>query len=188
MAERLDAATVVRAAAALANESGLDSVTMTAVAERVGVRTPSLYGHVRDRQALLDQVSLLALSQLSDRLADGLAGRSGRDALERFATINRETARTEPGSWAALHRPIPPELAATSAGGRIVALTHAVLHGYALPATELVHAVRVLGATVTGFIELEASGGFAHSAPSPDRSWDRMIDALDSLLTHWPTP
>jgi len=188
MTERLDAAAVVRAAAALANESGLDSVTMTAVAERVRVRTPSLYGHVRDRQALLDQVSLLALSQLSDRLADGLAGRSGRDALERFANINRETARTEPGSWAALHRPIPPELAATSAGGRIVALTHAVLHGYALPATELVHAVRVLGATVTGFIELESSGGFAHSAPDADRSWDRMIDALDSLLIHWPTP
>ena len=188
MPDRLDAPTVVRAAAALANESGLDAVTMTAVADRVGLRAPSLYGHVRDRQALLDQVSLLALSRLSDRLADGLAGRSGRDALERFASINRETARTEPGSWAALHRPVPPELAAASAGGRIVALTRAVLLGYALPESELVHAVRVLGATVTGFIELERSGGFAHSAPTPDTSWDRMIDALDALLTHWPTP
>ncbi|MEV1143797.1 TetR family transcriptional regulator, partial [Micromonospora sp. NPDC049799] len=44
--------TVVRAAADLADEVGLDRLTLAAVAARLGVALPSLYKHVRGADAL----------------------------------------------------------------------------------------------------------------------------------------
>ena len=42
----LDTDQVVSSAAALADTEGLDVVTLTRVAERLGVRQPALYRHV----------------------------------------------------------------------------------------------------------------------------------------------
>jgi AcrR family transcriptional regulator len=37
---------VVEGAASLADEKGLEAVTLTALASELGIRTPSLYNHV----------------------------------------------------------------------------------------------------------------------------------------------
>src|SRR4030095_13260519 len=53
---RIDRASIVRAAAQLAAEAGADRVTMTSVAERLGVAMPALYYHVSSRDELLGLV------------------------------------------------------------------------------------------------------------------------------------
>jgi AcrR family transcriptional regulator len=53
---RIDRAAIVRAAAQLAAEAGADRVTMTSVAERLGVAMPALYYHVSSRDELLGLV------------------------------------------------------------------------------------------------------------------------------------
>jgi hypothetical protein len=141
---------------------------------------------VPDRAALLDRLSVHALGVLADGLGSALAGLSRRDALDAFAGTHRRMAHGSPGLWDALQRPLDAETAAASAGPRIGALAAAVLRGYDVPPADLVHAVRLLGATVNGFLALERSGGFSHSAPDPTVSWDRMIDALDALFAAWP--
>ena len=50
-------AAIVAAALALIAERGVASLTMSGVAERLGIRSPSLYYHVRDKSALLDLVA-----------------------------------------------------------------------------------------------------------------------------------
>ena len=42
----LDKAVVVEAAAELINAEGIEELTLSRLAERLGVRTPSLYNHV----------------------------------------------------------------------------------------------------------------------------------------------
>src|SRR5262245_12102128 len=49
----LDRPRIVRAALALLDETGLDALTMRALAERLGVKAASLYRHVRDKDELL---------------------------------------------------------------------------------------------------------------------------------------
>jgi len=51
-----------------------------------------------------------------------------------------------------------------------------------------VHVIRLLGSTINGFVQLERIGSFDHSAPAPADSWDRVVDALDTLLRAWPAP
>ena len=50
-------AAIVAAALALIAERGVAGLTMSGVAARLGIRSPSLYYHVRDKSALLDLVA-----------------------------------------------------------------------------------------------------------------------------------
>ncbi|MFI1996346.1 TetR/AcrR family transcriptional regulator [Actinoplanes sp. NPDC020271] len=183
----LTSTAVITAAVDLADEAGFDAVTLSAVARRLGVRAPSLYSHVRDRDTLLDGVAARALADLSDRVAVAIAGRAGRDALAGFAGAHREFAREAPGRWQSLQRRAGDTVVRSEAALRIVTLNKAVLRGYALPEDQHVHAVRLLGATINGFLALERIGGFDHSSPSPEASWDKTVEALDALLHAWPT-
>ncbi|GAA2905560.1 transcriptional regulator [Actinoplanes cyaneus] len=182
----LTSAAVVAAAAGLADEAGFEAVTLSAVARRLKVQAPSLYSHVKDREALLDGVAALALADLSQRIATAIAGRAGRDALDGFATAHREFAREAPGRWQSLQRRAGDTVVRSDAARRIVVLNKAVLRGYPIPEDQHVHAVRLLGATINGYLALERIGGFDHSHPSPDVSWRKTVQALDVLLTAWP--
>jgi AcrR family transcriptional regulator len=182
----LTSAAVVAAAAGLADEAGFEAVTLSAVARRLKVQAPSLYSHVKDREALLDGVAALALADLSQRIATAIAGRAGRDALDGFATAHREFAREAPGRWQSLQRRAGDTVVRSDAARRIVVLNKAVLRGYPIPEDQHVHAVRLLGATINGYLALERIGGFDHSRPSPDVSWRKTVQALDVLLTTWP--
>ncbi|MFI7604283.1 WHG domain-containing protein [Micromonospora sp. NPDC049366] len=183
----LTPAAVIAAAADLADREGFDAITLSALARRFGVQTASLYSHVRDRSALLDSVHELALGELADRIAIAIGGLSGRDALIALANAHRDYARQFPGRWAALQRPAAPSTVQSEAAGRVAALTLAMLRGYRLPETELVHATRLLGATINGFLALEASGSIAHREPPTELSWQRALDALDTVFRSWPT-
>lgn len=52
--EKLGAAEIVRGAVALADEAGLEAVSMRALAARLGVEAMSLYHHVAGKDALID--------------------------------------------------------------------------------------------------------------------------------------
>jgi AcrR family transcriptional regulator len=184
---QLTPAGIIEAAAGLGDELGFEAITLSAVARRLGVATPSLYTHVADRDALLDGVTALALADLAGRISAAVAGRAGRAALQAWADAHRDCARSSPGRWDALQRRAG-EAAVRSAGARdVVALTAAVLRGYPVPESEHVHAVRLIGSTVNGFLSLERNGSFAHSQPSSETSWKRVVDALDTALRAWPT-
>ncbi|MFG2600154.1 TetR/AcrR family transcriptional regulator [Streptomyces sp. NPDC048462] len=179
---------VTIAGAELADEAGLERVTMSQVARRLGVKDASLYTHVRGLDDLRGRIALLAADEKTMRIAEATAGRAGRDALVAFADAWREYAHEHPGRYTATQTPmeIDPELAAKAPGPRrAVELTYGMLRGYGLAEPDLTDAVRLLRSTFHGFVALEASGGFGH-ARSPQDSWVRALDALHTLLEHWP--
>ncbi len=90
--EKTSRAAIVAAGRELIESSGVDGLTMQAVAERVGVRAPSLYKRVRDRRELLALVVAATLDDLTDRIEEtaDLPDPTRRltaqaDALRRFA-------------------------------------------------------------------------------------------------------
>ena len=182
----LSAQLVIADAAELADLDGFDAVTLSAVARRLGVRPPSLYSHVRDLAALRDGITALALGELSDIIAVAIAGRSRREALRGFADAHRAYATRSPGRWQSLQRRAGPAAVQSAAAQRLVALTDAVLLGYALSSVDRVHTTRLIGSTINGFLTLERVGGFDHRAPAPEETWSVTLDALDVMLTTWP--
>ncbi|MFI8504136.1 TetR/AcrR family transcriptional regulator [Streptomyces sp. NPDC085524] len=184
----LTAERVTVAGAELADEVGLDRVTMSQVARRLGVKDASLYTHVRGLEDLRGRIALLAADEKTIRIAEATSGRAGKDALVAFADAWREYAHAHPGRYAATQTPIriDPVLAADAPGPRrAVELTYGMLRGYGLAEPDLTDAVRLLRSTFHGFVALEAAGGFARER-SPQQSWVRALDALHTLLEHWP--
>ena len=184
----LTADRVTLAGAELADEAGLDHVTMSAVARRLGVKDASLYAHVRSLEDLRGRIALLAADEKTLRIAEAIAGRAGKDALVAYADAWRRYAHDHPGRYMATQIPIriDPELAAQAPGPRrAVELTYGMLRAYALEEPDLTDAVRLMRSTLHGFTSLEAAGGFAHARPAQD-TWIRCLDALHTLLEHWP--
>lgn len=184
----LTAGRVTLAGAELADEVGLDRVTMSQVARRLGVKDASLYAHVRNLEDLRGRIALLAADEKTIRIAEAASGLACKDALVAFADAWRAYAHEHPGRYAATQTPIriDPELAAAAAGPRrAMELTYGMLRGYGLAEPDLTDAVRLLRSTFHGFVSLEAAGGFAHER-SPQQSWVRALDALHTLLEHWP--
>ncbi|MFJ1835293.1 TetR/AcrR family transcriptional regulator [Streptomyces sp. NPDC088175] len=184
----LTAERVTVAGAELADEVGLDRVTMSQVARRLGVRDASLYAHVRGLVDLRGRIALLAADEKTIRIAEATAGRAGKDALVAFANAWREYAHEHPGRYTVTQAPIEidPEPAAKAPGPRrAVELTYGMLRGYGLIEPDLTDVVRLLRSTFHGFVALEAAGGFAHQR-APQQSWLRTLDALRILLEHWP--
>src|SRR5215468_750203 len=68
---------VVSAAAELADEVGYQNLTMGLLAERLGVRTLSLYKHVTSLADLQHRIATLAMTELGDVTRDAIAGRAG---------------------------------------------------------------------------------------------------------------
>lgn len=176
---------VIRTAADLADAHGLFAVTLSAVARELDVRTPSLYGHVRDLAALRDGITILALGELADRSGDAIAGRAGRDALRALCDAYRDYARTRPGRWESLQRRAGDAVVRSDEAARSSRALAAVLRGYGIGESDRVHAARLVGSFLNGFLYLEHVGGFAHSFPPADESWVLLIDRLDDLLTRW---
>ncbi|MFC0003567.1 TetR/AcrR family transcriptional regulator [Micromonospora siamensis] len=182
----LTTASLTRAGAELADEVGFDQVTVSELARRCGVSVPSLYSHLSSSRDLKIRIALLAIEELADRAADAVAGRAGRDALIALGNVYRDYARQHPGRYAAARFRLDPQTAAASAGARHSRLTRAILRGYHLGEEDQTHAVRLLGGFFHGFVDLETAGGFGHSAPDSQQSWQRSLDALDALLRNWP--
>ena len=174
----LDPAAVVAAGAALADETGLAGLTMGLLAERLGVRTPSLYKHVDSLEALQRGIAVGAKRDLGAALARATAGKSGADAIRAFAGTYRRWALDHPGRYAASVRaPAPGDEEDRQVSEDGLSFLYDVIAGFGLRESRAVDAVRALRSAIHGFASLEAAGGFGLPRDI-DRSYDFVVDTL----------
>ena len=142
----LDAAAVTEAGAAVADDLGLDRLSMSVVAERLGVKPPSLYKHVDSLATLIHRIATLGATEVGDILRDAVQGVAGREALAAAAQALRRYVKQYPGRYAATTgaRPISEDEddPLVTALERALAPLEAVLHGYQLDTTDKIHALR----------------------------------------------
>lgn len=179
----LSTADVVAAGAVMADEEGIDAVTLAALAGRLGVRPPALYKHVDGLGDLRHRIATLAMSEFGDELRGALQGKSGLDALTALFTVLRSYATRHPGRYtsttgAEFTGPDDPLLTAST---RVMGSISAVLSGYGIPSGERDHAVRSLRCMAHGFASLQAANGFQW-ASDPEESFTWMIQFVDAGL------
>lgn len=71
---------IVETALALIDEEGLEAVTTRRLAEELGVQAPSLYNHMRSKDALLDAVAETVMDQVDASAFDRLGWRAALTA------------------------------------------------------------------------------------------------------------
>jgi AcrR family transcriptional regulator len=174
---------VVASAAGLADEIGFQDVTMGLLADRLGIRAPSLYKHVGGLADVQHRLATLAMTELGEVIRDAVQGRAGQDALAAMLTAFRAYVSAHPGRYAAttgaeFTGPDDPLLAAST---RVIGSIAAVLRGYGIGEEEMNHAIRTIRSTMHGFAMLEASRGFQWDA-DPEVSFEWMIRFIDRGL------
>jgi AcrR family transcriptional regulator len=179
----LDPEAVVAAAAELADAEGLQAVTLARLAERLGVRSPSLYAHVDGLPDLRRRLAARGVRELTASLQEAAAGRARGDALAAVADAYRAYAREHPGTYAATQRAPDPDTADgdAAAAAQLVAVIVAILRGYGLRDEDAVHAVRIVRASLHGFVALEAGEGFRMPLDL-DETFARLVEVLDRGL------
>jgi AcrR family transcriptional regulator len=155
-------ADVVYAASAIADEGGIESLNLAALAKRLGVRPPSLYHHVDGLDKLRRELAIHGAGALKDAFAAAARGLRGKKALVAIARAYRTFARRHPGQLAAM-LPAPrsqDDVELHQALEAPVAEITRILTDLGIPGDDAVHVVRALRSYLHGFVELERHGGF----------------------------
>jgi AcrR family transcriptional regulator len=182
----LDRDIVVRAAAELYDASGGAGVRLKDVADRLGVKTPSLYNHIRGQDELLRDIALYGVKQLEMCISRAAIGKSGDDAVLATARAYREFAHQHPGIYQLTQRaPAPDDDVLQAASAEILEVLHLVLLEYGLSDAEEVHAIRALRSLVHGFVSLEICNGFGLPV-SIDESFEVLLEMYIHGLRHAP--
>ncbi|APA94646.1 TetR/AcrR family transcriptional regulator [Nocardia seriolae] len=174
---------VVAAGAALADEVGFGDLALGTLAQRLGVRTPSLYKHIESLADLQHGIAALAMAELDRQVRDAMHGKSGSAALAAFANTFRDYVVAHPGRYSATvgARFAGPDDPLLQSGARVLDSMAAVLDGYGIDRDEMVHAQRTLRCLFHGFATLQAADGFQWSDDAED-SFAWMIRFLDRGL------
>lgn len=157
----LDLETVIEAAADIANQFGVQEVTLASLAKKLNIRPPSLYNHVDGLAGLRKELAIYGLNQLYADLSATAVGLTGEKAIIELSKAYIHFARKHPGVYeATLMAPDPKDPDVQASGGKIVDLTIQVLRDYDLEGDSALHAVRGLRSILHGFSSLEQKGGF----------------------------
>lgn len=171
----IDRAAVLDAALAVADEGGIDAVTMAAIGRELGVSAMALYRHVGDKADLLDGLVERLLGEVPVPAPD-LA------PLDRLAALGdgiRALARAHPHVFPLLlARP-----ATTDDARQRRDLVHSLLGEVGVPADEVPRMERLVSTIVLGFALSEATGRFAHhSAEVVDEDWAALADVVRTMI------
>ena len=174
----LDRAKVVDAAAEIADAQGLDKMTLTRIADGLGVRQPALYRHIGGYDDLLRSLSLRGREILAQRLTDAAVGLSGDDSVAAVGHAWRAMVRDHPGIYAATDRyPCAGDAELEAAVERVLAVLGQTLRGYDLSDEDRVHAARTLRSAFHGFSHLESGDG--HPLPhDPEDTFEHLVELL----------
>ncbi|MWC27934.1 TetR/AcrR family transcriptional regulator [Paenibacillus sp. MMS18-CY102] len=176
----LDLQTITRAAAEIADETGLASVTLATLAQRLNVRSPSLYNHVEGLPGVIEQLTLNGLQQLGQRLEAAGAGLSGEEAVFSLAKAYSAFALAHPGLYEATQIPQRFKTAEIEqAAARVVTFVYEVVKQLLSPTADhatVIHAVRGFRSLLHGFTSLVNEGGLEMPISKED-SFAYMIRA-----------
>ncbi|MGO4488536.1 TetR/AcrR family transcriptional regulator [Microbacterium sp. 2RAF4] len=169
--ERTSTEEIVAAGREILEVAGPSGLTMQAVAERVGVRAPSLYKRVRDRDALHTAVAAASIDALTARLE------AAGDDIGALAHAYRDFAHRHPEGFRlmftiaaphdALERSVAPLLRAASA---------------VVGEEDALDAARFFTAWATGFLQMELSGAFRLGG-DVDRAFEYGLHRLTAGIT-----
>jgi AcrR family transcriptional regulator len=154
---------IITAGRALLESEGLGGLSMQAVADRVGVRAPSLYKRIRGRDDLIRLVAEATVADLSTRLDTVAVAAQAADPIDRLALLARAVrsfARANPAAYRLLFSPPSEESSASPESiARSASAVLAVAAELAGP-DDALDAARTVTAWTTGFIGMELAGGF----------------------------
>lgn len=154
---------VVDAAKNLIEEKGIHDFSMRLLAEKLEVKTASLYTHIESMEKLFTEVGLSALEEQRDFLMHSIGENSGDDAVFALAESYRRFAAEHTELYRLIMQmPCGDDAVLKEAAAMTVEPFMLVLGSYEISEKQKMHWQRVLRGVMHGFVSEEQSGYFSH--------------------------
>src|SRR6478609_8426716 len=98
----LDAETVLQAAIELADQQGIEQLSLAALASKLTIKTPSLYNHIKGLPDLRKQLSKRGLLLVKEAMIEAVIGKAEDEALLAAGVAYVDFARKQPGLYEAI--------------------------------------------------------------------------------------
>ena len=152
------------------------AISMREIAEELGIKTPSLYNHVKSMNELLTDISRYAAEKLRQAQLAAIEGKNRDDALLALAAAYRSFAREHRGLYkVTVALPSLPEESMTQIAAIIAEPIFFVLSQYGLAKEQAVHWQRILRSIIHGFLTQEEAGFFRHYPVSVEISYRMAV-------------
>lgn len=170
---------VIRAAAELADAQGLSGVSLKSVAEKLHIRTPSLYNHISGLEELLRETAHQGMRNMNIRMLEAAAGCSGDQAVHAVSQEYLSSVLEHPGvyeiiQWATWHGTEETE----AIFGTYTSLLQKLLCSCGLPEETAAEEVSLMTGLLHGFVTLQLRSAFS----APDETRHSLQEAVDTVL------
>lgn len=178
MRSGLDKTIILDAAAKMTDEKGIANITLKSLAEELGVKSPSLYKHIKGLDELYKELMLYSWRLLEKDMMKAAIGKAKDDAIIAMCYAYRNFVKLHSGlfetmQWYNMYKS-DEHLQATD---ELVSILFQVLDGYELLEEQKVHIVRMLRGFLQGFLAIENHDGFGNSL-SIDDTFDLSLQIL----------
>lgn len=170
---------IVDVAAVLADRDGLAAASLTAVAEELGIKTPSLYNHVKGVAGLRRLLAMRGSQVLLEEFRLATEGLQGAEALRAIAVADRRFALEHPGlydSFLPAPRPGEDDELYDSLAEPVFLVAHVFLD-MGIAQDHAIHLIRALRALLHGFLDLEKAQGFGLPVDI-DESFEAAVELI----------
>ena len=165
---------IVGVARELLEEEGAEGLSTRRLAQRLGIRAPSLYSHFANKQELEGALVTDGLWELGDRFELALTGAD--DPVPAFAYAFRDFARDHPHLFRLMYR-VPWETTQLDPASE----QRTRLYIARVTGGDVVGA-RAIWAFVYGLCELELSNRLPDDGPAVDAVWREGLAALKAAM------
>ncbi len=174
----LDKNLVIERAASLANETGLENITLKLIADEFNVQTPSLYNHIKSLEDLKKGLMLYGWKQLEEKLLLAVVGVSGYDAMRAMCYAFYEYATENPGVFNAMlwYNKFQDE-ETLNATKRLFTVLFKIMGTLSIPDETINHLIRTFRGFLEGYALLVNNGAFGNPI-SIRESFDLSVEVL----------
>ena len=174
---------IVLTATEMIENGGVETFSMHRLADKLGVKTASLYNHIESVNALILAVCRLGFQIQENEVLDAVKGKERDNAVLALAQAYYRYAKE--------HHELYRLMMSTASANKslledaAVQLTDplkAVLEYYSLSEDDKIHFRRMLRAIVHGFVSEEDTGFFSHNLAAPADSFNFAVRNYIVLL------
>lgn len=174
----LDKDIVVERVAEMANEIGLENITLKLIAKEFGVQTPSLYNHIKSLDDLKKNLMMYGWKQMEYQILHSVVGVSGYDAIRAMCYAFYDYATGNSGVFNAMlwYNKFEDDetVAATE---EIFFVLFKVMGALQISQENINHLIRTFRSFLEGFSLLVNNGAFGNPISIKD-SFDLSVEIL----------
>ncbi|MDR0846350.1 MAG: TetR/AcrR family transcriptional regulator [Lactobacillales bacterium] len=169
---------IIQTATELVEEKGMENLSVHEISSRLGVKTPSLYNHVKGMDDIRSGVKKFVLKFVAQGMNEAAAGKDSYEAVCDIAIKYRLLAKEHLMLFKVMNGDPKHENIE-----HLAVLFKQILEPLNLKNEDEVTFIRLYYASIKGFCELD--GHYHIDEVSPDYSYDELIKTMIQLLGNY---